>query len=412
MFKKIHDKLNNTFLKTLSNQTPFFIFDKKVLLANFRKYKICLPAKTEICYAMKANSEKPVLETLHKAGASFEVASKYELALLKEMNVSGERIIYGTSVKPENHIQEFVSYGVNRFAFDSLPELFKIWRQAPGAYVYVRVLVDDKSDSVFHMSEKFGTSLEEGINLLVKAKELGLVPYGISFNVGSQARNSHAWARGIHDISRMMKILLKKDIKIKTINIGGGFPYNYQNDNHIPDIKEISRHIYLANKKLPYPVTYIAEPGRGLVANAFALVTSVIGNTKRLNGHWLYLDAGAYSALLEAMIFQGSMRYRTAALYRKNFSRTKENFILTGPTGDALDVINSRTVLPKNIEIGDKLVIYDTGAYTFTLTVSYNGFPKPKILVSLKNNSHIGEINKNHLFGQQIIRTLTSNLLT
>lgn len=367
--------------KKENNKTPFFIFDKKKLLDNFQKYKDWLPENTEICYAMKANSETPVLEALNKAGTNFEVASKYELVLLKKIGVPGERIIYGTSVRPESDIKEFINYGVDRFAFDSLQELLKIHRQAPGVRVYVRVLVDDKSDSVFHMSDKFGASLKEGVSLLIKAKELGLVPYGISFNVGSQARNSRAWARGIHDVSIVMKILLEKGIEIKVINIGGGFPHNYQNNDNIPNIKKISKYLDLACKKLPYPVNYIAEPGRGLVANAFTLITSVIAKNRRLSGYWLYLDAGVYNGLLEAMVWQGSTKYYIKPLSTRNVSKIKERFILTGPTGDSLDIINRVVVLPKDIKVGDKLVIYDTGAYTFTLMTSFNGFPKPEIVL-------------------------------
>ncbi len=363
----------------LNKKTPFFTFDKTKLLGNFKQYEKCFMPQTEICYAMKANSEKPVLETLNKAGASFEVASKYELSFLKKINVKAEKIIYGTSVKPEIDIKDFVKYGVSRFAFDSLQELLKISRQAPGARGYVRVLVDDESNSVFELSKKFGASPKEGIALLLKAKELGLKPYGISFNVGSQARNAHAWARGIADISRMMKILLEKGIKIEVVNLGGGFPVSYQKNDHFPDIEKISSYVKLACEKLPYQVKYIVEPGRGLVADAFTLTTSVIGKSKRPNGNWLYLDAGVYNALLESTTSQGSTKYKILAFLKKKFSKKTERFILSGPTGDSLDVINSNILLPKDIEIGDRLVIHDVGAYSFTLMTPFNGFPKPKI---------------------------------
>ncbi len=362
------------------NNTPFFIFYKNILSKNLKEYRKCMPAKTEICYAMKANSEKPVLETLNKAGASFEVSSKYELTLLKKIGVPGKKIIFGTSVRPEDHIKEFVKYGVNRFAFDSSDELLKISRQAPRANVYVRVLVNDKANSVFTMSEKFGTSLKEGVELLVKAKELGLVPYGISFNVGSQARNMHAWERGITDVSIMMENLLSKGIKIKVINIGGGFPFSYQKNDRVPSIREIAKYINRACKKLPYTVNLIAEPGRGLVANTFNLVTSVISKSKRRSRYWLFLDAGAYNALLETMVYQGSTKYRIIPLSDKNFSKTKTHFILTGPTCDSLDVFDSDAELPNNIEVGDKLIIHDTGAYSFSLATAFNGFPKPRIV--------------------------------
>ncbi len=367
-------------LKKFRNQTPFFVFSKDTLLKNLEEYEVCLPKKTEICYAMKANSEKVVLKTLNEAGVSFEVASKYELALLREIKVDPARIVYGTSVKPESHIKEFVKYGVDRFAFDSEEELLRIGKLAPKSRVYVRTLVNDESDSIFTMSEKFGTNLDNAVSLLVKAREIGLIPYGISFNVGSQARNAQAWANGIRDIARAMKKLLAHGIKIQVINMGGGFPYDYQGDNVFPNIQNIAKSIEVVNKKLPYPIKYIAEPGRGIVADAFLLVTSVIGKSKRENGHWLFIDAGVYNALLEATKFQGKTRYKIDMLSDSRASNSQKAYILTGPTGDNIDVVSSKVILPADIKVGDKLLISDVGAYTFPLTTRFNGFPKPRIV--------------------------------
>lgn len=377
--KKITNPFNFDLLKIFRNKTPFFVFSKKKLISNINKYKTLLPNGTEICYAMKSNSETQVLEVMHNEGISFEVASKYELSFLKKINVSPKNIIYGTSVKPVDHIKEFVKYGVDRFAFDSEEELLKLATHAPCSRVYVRALVDDKSDSVFHMSDKFGAPLKDIPKLLLHAKELGLVPYGISFNVGSQARNAQSWARGISDVIGLMKLLMIHNIKIESVNLGGGFPFDYEENNEIPKLELVSKNIGLAMKDLPYPVNFIAEPGRGLVADTFLLVTSVVGKNDRANGSWLYLDAGVYNALLEALTCQGSTRYKIIPM-QKNKAIGSKIFIVTGPTGDNLDVINPAAELPENMEIGDKIIICDVGAYTFPLMTKFNGFPKPKIL--------------------------------
>jgi ornithine decarboxylase len=371
---------DESILKNFRHRTPFFVFSKEALLSNLKEYQQYLPPQTEFCYAMKANSELPVLQNLNEKGISFEVASKYELAILKNIHVPPQKIIYGTSVKPAEHISEFVKYGVDRFAFDSEQELFKIAQYAPGTRVYVRSLVDDRSDSVFHMSEKFGVTLPEAVRLLVKAQACGMIPYGISFNVGSQARNEKAWARGIKDVAIAMKQLLEKNIKIQMINIGGGFPHTYQNTDKFPSIIQISEHINLACKEIPYKVNILAEPGRGLVANTYVLITSVIERAVRAKGNWLYVDTGVYNGLLEAMAYQGTTMYDVSPLNHYP-SDQKEHFILTGPTGDNLDVIRPDILLPVEIQIGDRLIIYDTGAYSFTLITPFNGFPRPDVIL-------------------------------
>jgi ornithine decarboxylase len=371
----MQDIFSLEYLRSLTHETPFFLYSKEKVLQNLSEYKESLPPNTEICYALKANSERDVLATLFRGGASFEVASKYELGFLQKVGVPGSRMVYGTAVKPEDHINDFVAHGVDRFAFDSEEELQKIVRRAPGSRVYVRTLVDDRSDSVFHMSEKFGASLHEAADLMIHAKELGLVPYGISFNVGSQAKNQHAWERGARDVFKVMNELLKKGIRIEVVNLGGGFPHSYQDNDGFRSIKEIASHIHSAFEESPYPVKLIVEPGRGLTANSYVLIVTVIAKNIRENGHWLFLDAGVYNALLEALASQGTTKYRVAPL--KSYGKENEEYIVTGPTGDNLDVIGRGITLPTDIEVGDRIVIYDTGAYTFPLMTSFNGFPKP-----------------------------------
>lgn len=367
-------------LRSFRNHTPFFVFSKKSLTANFKEYEVTLPMGTEICYSMKANSEKIVLKTLADAGASFEVANKHELSMLKDLFVAPHKIIYGSSIKPASHIKEFVKYGVNRFAFDSETELIKLAKNAPGSKVYVRTLTDDKSDSVFHMNQKFGAPILDSVELLIMAKRLGLKPYGISFNVGSQARNKHAWANGITELITPIQKLQREGIKIKIINLGGGFPHPYKDHDNVASIELISTHIKKALAMLPYSIDLIAEPGRGLVANTHVLIASVIEKIKRTNGHWLHIDVGVYNAFFEAMAFQGSIRYKIEPLLRRPKDKN-EKYIVAGPACDDLDVIDSEVLLPKSIKVGDKILIHDIGAYSLTLITPFNGFPKPKVII-------------------------------
>ncbi len=374
---KLSSKFSASELEKLKYPTPYFVFDPTLVVANLEAYRRALPEATEICFAMKANSEEVVLKIMHENGASFEVASNYELLQLKTLGVQPERILYGTAVKSESSIKEFFDYGVRRYAFDSDAELEKIARQAPGSNVYVRVLVNDQADSVFTMSEKFGTEINAAVGLLVKAQALGMKPYGISFNVGSQARNAEAWSNGLASIAPILVKLYAKGIKLEVIDLGGGFPFSYQEHDGIPAIGEIGRSIRQAVTALPYPIRFLAEPGRGLVANAYVLVTGVFAKASRESGQWLYTDAGAYNALLETMAYQGSIRYDIQLL--RTSDAPLEPYVVTGPTGDSLDVIDSAAMLPSDVTVGDRLVVYDTGAYSFVLATPFNGFPIPPV---------------------------------
>lgn len=367
-------KFDHDFLEGLSYKTPFFLFSKEKILHKLKEFKKLFPGAA-IHYAMKANSEPAILKTLLDADANFEVASTYELRIVKKLKTPPEKIIYGTSVKPIAHIKDFFKYGVDRFAFDSLNELEKIASVAPKSRVYVRAIVND-TGSVFRFSEKFGTDTENIAPLLQRAQELGLHPYGISFHVGSQASNPMAWANALKSLHEPLEHLKKLGIEIDVIDLGGGYPCNYPSAEQEITLREIAENTLQEYKKLPYQPKLILEPGRGIIASTAILITTVIAKVERKTSNWLFLDAGVYNALYESMAFQGSTRYHVTCM-RPLLNSGEALFALAGPTGDSADVITREAHLPQDVEVGDKLIFHDVGAYSLVTTCQFNGFPKP-----------------------------------
>jgi hypothetical protein len=80
-------EFSHDFLEDLEYETPFFLFSRKRIIDKFYEFKEHFPGAA-IHYAMKANSEPEVLQTLANTDCCFEVASKYELNMLKEINIS------------------------------------------------------------------------------------------------------------------------------------------------------------------------------------------------------------------------------------------------------------------------------------------------------------------------------------
>ncbi len=364
------------FLETLTYKTPFFLFSEKKIINNFNQFKKLFP-NSSIYYAMKANSEPVILKILSDAGSGFEVASSSELDMLKKIKVPAEKIIYGTSVKSTIHIKECFKYGVKRYACDSLPELEKIAACAPGSKVYIRSVTND-SGSVFKFSSKFGAETASIIPLLQRAKELGLYPYGISFHVGSQASDSEAWANTLVSLRSIIQDLIDMGIKLDVLNLGGGYPCRYLSSANAPTLKEIAKLTLKQYKKLPYEPKLILEPGRGIIADTGIMVASVIARVERRGSTWLFLDGGCYNGLFEAMAYQGSTRYLITSM-RPVKNSGESSFAIAGPTGDSPDVITREVLLPSDIDVGDKLVIHDTGAYSIGMTSRFNGFPKPNV---------------------------------
>ncbi len=364
---------------SLPYTTPFFYTSRDVLQKNYETFT-SLFDNVEVLYAIKANSDPKILQYLDQLGCGFEAASGFEIDEVLQLGANPERIIYGTSIKPLEHIQHAFQAGITRFAADSKEELDKIAKAAPGSRVYIRTIVDD-SGSVFMMSERFGAPVETVKDLLLYARQLGLQLYGISFYVGSQAAEADKWAKGVHVIRPVIEELYDMGIQLEIINIGGGFPVPYRNHRDAPVLRDIVIQVHHALHQLPYMPKLIMEPGRGIVATSTVLVAEVIARNDRANRPWLCLDAGIYNALYEAMIHQGATQFPVHPVVPPAETDHPMMCTLAGPTGDSLDVITRDAVLPDYITVGDRLIFENAGAYSITMASPFNGFPKPELYI-------------------------------
>jgi len=351
-----------------------FLVDVEALRGALADFREAFP-RCDIFYALKANSDPLVVATLADLGCGFEAASWGEIALLAGLGVGPQQIIYGTAVKPPAEVARAFSYGVDRYAADSREELVMLSATAPGSRVFLRVTADD-SGSVYHLNRKFGAALRDAAPLLLLARELGLVPWGLSFNVGSQASRKTAWAESLAALSPSMESLQEHDIKLGIINIGGGFPEAYAGD-HPWSLCEIAAPLFQAHARLPYQPGLVIEPGRRLVARSTALIATVFARIERENGPWLFLDCGVYNGLFEALRCQGDTKYEVSRI--GSSSAPLLCFALAGPTGDSLDVLSEGSELPADTGVGDQLRFECAGAYTLALASSFNGFAPPPV---------------------------------
>lgn len=363
--------------RSLTFKTPFFYTNRDVLRKNYETFKTLFD-NVEICYALKANSEPVILNYLNSLGSSFEAASGYEIEILLDLGVDPSKIIYGTSIKPAEHIRLSFEAGIERFAADSKEELKKIADNAPGAKVYIRAIVED-TGSVFTMSERFGAPVDTVKDLLLHARYLGLETYGISFYVGSQAAHANMWAKGVNSVKPIIEQLFAEGVTLEVLNIGGGFPVHYVTQEDAPELKQIVIDIHNSLHGLPYIPKLLLEPGRGLVATSTVLVTEVIARSDRANNPWLCLDAGIYNALYEAMIHQGETRYPIHMFNSPAEPADKLFFTIAGPTGDSLDIVARHVLLPACTDVGDMLIFEHAGAYSITMASRFNGFPAPPL---------------------------------
>jgi ornithine decarboxylase len=257
-------------------------------------------------------------------------------------------------------------------------ELRKLATHAPGSAVYVRLRVDD-STSTFPLSRKFGADLEEAHALLLQARELGLRPYGVTFHVGSQCGTTIAWRQAIAAAGRLMAGLLADGVRLEMLDLGGGFPARYGSaGDGVPSLVDIAGTIFAALDELPYrPPMLTAEPGRHLVAESAVLVAEVIGREVRGGENWVYLDVGAYNGLMETLQTGNQWRFPLWTSRADHDRVPHETFTVTGPSCDSSDTMFYGVELPSTIDVGDRVYIGSTGAYTLSYASDFNGFPVP-----------------------------------
>ena len=368
--------LHPRILSELDLPTPFLATDLRMLAERLRCFTTALP-RVKPFYAVKCNSAPEVLNTVADHGTSFEVASLGELRMLQDLGVNPTDALYSNTVKPASHVVGAAEAGVWRFAADSVDELRKIARCAPGSAVYIRVRVDD-SGSVFPLSRKFGAEAQEARTLLLAARQLGLEPYGLTFHVGSQCMATSAWVQAIASMGRLMRQLSNDGIRITMLNMGGGFPARY--DDPVPSIDAIGDVVDRAlDDLLPYqPSLIAAEPGRHLVAETAVMVASVLGREQRAGEDWLYLDVGAYHGLIETHQTVGQWRYPLWSSRQDHGVAAHVPFTVTGPTCDSADTMFHGAPLPSTMAEGDRVFIASAGAYTLSYASHFNGFPPPR----------------------------------
>ncbi|NHN78278.1 type III PLP-dependent enzyme [Azotobacter chroococcum] len=359
-------------------ETPFVVIDTETIANAYDELGDCFPF-ARIYYAVKANPAVEIIRLLRDKGSNFDIASIYELDKVLNEGVGAERISYGNTIKKSRDIRYFYEKGVRLFATDSEADLRNIAKAAPGSRIYVRILSEGSTTADWPLSRKFGCQPDMALDLLILARELGLVPYGVSFHVGSQQRDIDVWDAVIAKVKVIFERLREEDgIELKMINMGGGFPANYITKTNSLETyaEEIIRFLKEDfGDELP---EIILEPGRSLIANAGILVSEVVLVSRKSRTaveRWVYTDVGKFSGLIETM--DEAIKY---PIWTEKKGEMEE-VVIAGPTCDSADIMyeNYKYGLPLNLASGDRLYWLSTGAYTTSYSaVEFNGFPPLK----------------------------------
>ncbi|HEY3846358.1 MAG TPA: type III PLP-dependent enzyme [Acetobacteraceae bacterium] len=353
--------------------TPCLVLDVDRVEANFRALQRALPL-ARIYYAVKANPAAPVLQRLVKLVSSFDAASYEEVVACLDAGARPEAISYGNTIKKVSSIRGAFQRGVSMFAFDSAEELAKLAKHAPGARVYCRILVTNEGAD-WPLSRKFGTTVEHARELMLRARDLGLDPYGLSFHVGSQQTTTRAYEVAIGKVAMLFTDLADAGVDLRMMNLGGGFPTRYRDD--VPEIDQFGNAIMTAmtahfGNALP---EMVIEPGRFIVGDAGVVSAEVVLVSTRDPQdpvRWVYLDIGRFGGLAET---EGeAIKYRIITAHD---GTPMGPVAIAGPTCDGADILYEKANyrLPLALASGDRVELLSTGAYVTTYASQrFNGF--------------------------------------
>lgn len=368
-----------TYIRQTTFDRPTLVIDVDHVEAQFHALKAGL-GHARIHYAVKANPQREIIERLVELGSGFDAASRAEVELCLSLGARPENISFGNTVKKARDIEFAYHAGVTLFAADAEEELEKIAEFAPGAQIYIRLIVD-ASQADWPLSRKFGCGRDKTIELLDMARDLGLDPVGLSFHVGSQTKQAEMWIETLDQVATTWAAAKEAGHELSLLNIGGGFPAYYGEAIQRPTAYA-ARVMELIEQRFGHVAHVMAEPGRGLVAEAGAIAAEVLLVSKKSHNdlhRWVYLDIGKFSGLAETM--DEAIRYQF--LTPRDHEATGP-CILAGPSCDSADVLYEKrpVELPLSLRSGDQIIIRNCGAYTSTYaSVGFNGFPPLDVAV-------------------------------
>ncbi|MCX5787745.1 MAG: type III PLP-dependent enzyme [Elusimicrobia bacterium] len=362
--------------------TPLFVIDHDQIRRNYAEFKKYLP-RVQAYYAVKAEPLPEVVETLYKAGASFDVASMPEFRIVHEyikhkpakerQDWIWDKIIYANPIKANETLRQLDPYKP-LVTYDNMEEIRKIKKYAPHAGLALRLKVAN-TGAMVELSSKFGAAPGEAVDLILAAHDAGLVVEGLSFHVGSQTTNFENFVQAINLAAGIFKEAKERGYnKMNLLDLGGGFPAPY--DETVKPFRILAAKINAELERLfPDPkMEILAEPGRFMIATAGTSVVKILGKAVRDGKLCYYVDDGVYHTY-SGIIFDH------CHYHLKAFRKGKEQICsVFGPTCDALDVISMSENLPVDLELGELLYSENIGAYSHASSTWFNGFPPATVV--------------------------------
>ena len=369
-------------LKEIASEypTPFHLYDEKGIRSNARAlYRAFSWNKGfKEYFAVKATPNPVILKILKEEGCGTDCSSYTELQLSAAVGITGREIMFSSNATPEEDYRLAAGLGaiINLDDISDIPILKKTagipktlsFRYNPGGNFTIQNNIMDNPGEA-----KYGLTHEQMIEAFLAAKEEGVEEFGIhSFLVSNTTHDEYypVLARMLFHLA--VELRDKTGIAVSFINLSGGIGIPYLPDEKKADIAKIGAGVQREFNDILVPagmggVALYSELGRYMLGPYGVLVSRVI-HEKNTYKDYLGLDACATNLMRPAMY--GAYHHITVA--GKEELPAGHTYDVTGGLCENNDKFATDRSLPKT-EVGDLIVIHDTGAHGFSMGYNYNG---------------------------------------
>jgi diaminopimelate decarboxylase len=356
--------------------TPVYVTDEQRIRDNYRRIRDAFAAHmdTRVHYACKANSNLAVLGILNQEGSGIDAVSAGEVAACIRAGIPPERIMYtGVNVSDEE-LRAVTGMGVmiNIDSESALERLAAIDRELPVSFRITPDVGSGHSDKVItgRRGSKFGIPRDRVIPAYLRARDLGFDIRGIHAHIGSGGQAVEPFTDLAEVMVGTVNRLQDEGIDLEFIDIGGGIGIPYRPNEEEMDLEELAFGVTDLILDGTDVRTLIIEPGRYIVCDSTVLLTRCVDCKDAGIRRYIGVDAGFNTLARPAMY--GS--YHHVAIGNRFGRAATAKYDVAGPICESGDILARDRALPDPSE-GDVVVVYDTGAYGFSMSSNYNSRP-------------------------------------
>ena len=281
-----------------NNATPFYVYSYKKIRSNFETFSNCFKRVNPlICFAVKSNSNVPIISELGKLGSGADVVSEGELIKALKAKIKPNKIVFSGVGKTKSELELAIRKRLLLINIESESEaklinkLSKRMNRVTPIGIRINPGVDANTISKIStgkIDSKFGLPKSNFLSFCKTAKNFKNIKIkAISVHIGSQITSVGPYKKTL-DI--LFKIIKLSKINFEYVDLGGGFGIPYQNNEKKINIKKYSNLVEKFQKKLNCKIIF--EPGRFIVGNAGTLVSRIVFIKKSGKKYFVILDAG------------------------------------------------------------------------------------------------------------------------